>query len=455
MLKFDDLWCYEAVRLREQERPAVDDRQANERALNADGSQTDRLMARARALADSCGVQQACAETRSLMRVMTLLGCLTGFMGGVSAALASLGDSTQPVNVIWALISLLLLPTAMLLVWLASFAWSSDSGAWFGRLWQFVMARLVRSGPRALTWQAWLVVAQRTRSERWWLGLLTHTIWFSVLLGMVLGLITAFSLRHYTFVWQTTWLADAVFVQLAQAIGYLPSKLGFTMPGVDIIKASGNVAIDESSARLAWANWLAGTVVVFGLLPRLLAMVISGMILYHRHRDMPIKPDDAYGMAVRQKLDRLAAKSHVDGPPGVNDRWPKISGIAAESARSESAVVAVETRLEEALHAQLGTNVNVLASVDDRRSRNEAQQRLSELLPNRLLIVVDARQTPDRGLIRTIFAFGSQAVHTKVLLLHDGSTRARTQSWQQRLDSIGLTRDAPQDLLAWLRGERT
>jgi hypothetical protein len=128
MLKFDDLWCYEAVRLREQQPPALEDRDANDQALKASDDITSRLMARARLLSVSSGLARACHDAKTLMRVITLIACLTGFVGGVSAALASLGDSAQPVNVIWALISLLLLPTALLFVWLVACVVSSDTG---------------------------------------------------------------------------------------------------------------------------------------------------------------------------------------------------------------------------------------------------------------------------------------------------------------------------------------
>ncbi len=452
MLKLEDLWCYEAVRLREQQPPALDDREANQKALQAGDTMVSRLMARARTLSLALGLNSAREEAKTLMRAMTLVACFAGFVGGISAALASLGDSAQPVNVIWTLISLLLLPTAMLVVWLVSFLLSSDSAGSFGRLWQFAMGRVLRSGPRALTWKAWLVLAERTRSQRWWLALLTHTIWLSVLLGMVLGLVAAFSLRHYTFVWQTTWLTDGVFVQLAQAIGAIPSKLGFTVPGADIIKASGNVAIDEPSARLAWANWLVGAVLVFGLVPRLLAMLVSGVALRQKYRHVQIKADDTYALALRQKLQRLSTPSDVDGPPGAGDEWPKLKGIAAHEAKSDAAVVALETAIGDTLPARLEAGVQMLPTVDDRRSRDDAKQRLTQTLPHRLLVVVDARQTPDRGLIRTILTLGKLAVGTQVLLLHTDSQRARTDSWRERLDCIGLTLKNPDELVTWLNG---
>lgn len=452
MSKLEDLWCYEAIRLRELQPPAIDDGQANQKALQAGDTLVSRLMTRAHVLSLASGLDASREEAKTLMRAMTLVACLVGLVGGISAALASLGDSAQPVNVIWTLISLLLLPTVMLGVWLISFVWSSDSAGWFGRLWQFAMGRLLRSGPRALTWKAWLVLAERARSQRWWLALLTHTIWLSVLLGMVLGLVAAFSLRHYTFVWQTTWLTEGVFVQLAQAIGVIPSKLGFTVPAADIIKASGNVAIDEPSARLAWANWLVGAVLVFGLLPRLLAMLVSGVALRQKYRDVQIKLDDTYALAVQQKLQRLSSPSVVDGPPGANDAWPKLTGVAAHEAKSEAALVALETAIGDALPARLHGGVQTLPAVDDRHSRHDAEQRLAQTLPHRLLIVVDARQTPDRGLIRTILTLGNLAVHTQVLLLHTDTARARTDSWRERLGDIGLTLKNPDELVTWLNG---
>lgn len=454
MFKFIDLWCYEAVRLREQTPPSLDDQQANQVALDASNNLAKRLVVRARSLAGASSLTAACQELLSLMRVSVLLAMGLGLLTGISAALASLGDTSQPVNVIWALVSLLLLPTVMLFIWFAMFVVTSDSGGWFGRLWQFTIGRLLRDGPRAMVWRAWLQLVQQARSERWWLALLTHTIWFSVLFGMVLGMFTAFSLRHYTFVWQTTWLSDGVFVQLAQSIGALPGKLGFTVPNAQTIQASGNVALDEPSARLAWANWLMGAVVVFGLLPRLIAMVTSALALRYRYRALSMTLNDAYALSLGHKFDRLTMRSQVDGPPGAQETWPQISGIAPEDALSDAAVVALETRLGENLHEQFGVHATVLPPLDDRASRKQAQERLLELKPRRLLVVLDARQTPDRGLVRTLLALGSHAVDTKVLLQQVDDERARLSAWRARLADIGLPTDLGRsdDLVAWLRG---
>jgi len=454
MLKFNNLWCYEAVRLREQRPPALDDHKANEQALASASDLSGRLVARAQVLAAGTGLKTAFVEARSAMRYSALAVSALGFLAGISAAMASLGDSTQPVNVIWALVSLLLLPTLMLVVWLASFMVSSETSGWFGRIWQLTLGRLLRSGPRALVWQAWLALAQQARSERWWLGLLTHTIWFSVLLGMVLAMFTAFSLRHYTFVWQTTWLSDGVFVQFAQAIGAWPSSLGFTVPDVQTIRDSGNVALDAPGARLAWANWLMGAVVVFGLLPRLLAMMASAFMLRHLHRRLRLRLHDAYALAIGHKFERLTASSQVDGPPGAQESWPQIFGIAPEEARTDAVVAVLEASLDDEVHSQTGVQTTVLPPIDDRASRKQAQARLSQLKPKRLLVVVDARQTPDRGLMRTLIDLGSQAVSTRVLLLHPEDARARLPAWHERLKAIGLPTDATSSdaVMTWLRG---
>ena len=453
MSKFNNLWCYEAVRLREQRPPSVDDQTANEKALESSSDIAARLFARARVISGGTGLQTAFVEARSAMRLSALAVSVLGLLAGISAAMASLGDGTQPVNVIWALVSLLLLPTLMLVIWLASFMVSSESGGWFGRLWQLTLGRLLSAGPRAIVWKAWLALVQRARSERWWLGLLTHTIWFSVLLGMVLAMFTAFSLRHYTFVWQTTWLSDGVFIQFAQAVGAWPSSLGFTVPDVQTIRDSGNVALDVPGARMAWANWLMGAVVVFGLLPRLLAMTASILMVRHLHRRLMLKLDDAYALAIAHKFERLVANSQVDGPPGAQESWPQISGIAPEDALTDAAAAVLEASLSEAVHSQLGIDTALLPPIDDRASRKQAQEHLSQLKPRRLLVVLDARQTPDRGLMRTLLDLASQAVNTRVLLLHHQDARARLPAWQERLQAVGLPSESAnaEDILAWLR----
>ncbi|MDT6082635.1 DUF2868 domain-containing protein, partial [Streptococcus pneumoniae] len=67
------------------------------------------------------------------------------------------------------------------------------------------------------------------------------------------------------------------FIQLTQALGALPSLLGFAVPDEAMIRASGDSQPALDVARQAWASWLLGVVLVYGLLPRVL---LAGLCLW-------------------------------------------------------------------------------------------------------------------------------------------------------------------------------
>ena len=456
MKKFDRMWCYEMVRLREQGAITTHDHHdshANQIAIEQANSTELRLLTRAQTQSQVLGLQQAQSQVRMAMRMGLFAVWVVSLLLGISAGLASLGDSSQPVNVVWAIGSLLLLPTIMLLAWLLTFLLRATTGGWFGQGFELLIGKVLNQGKTTDAWRAWLRLALRAKAHRWWLALLTHSIWLWLLTGMILALLVAFSLRHYTFVWQTTWLSPDVFVQFAQAVGALPAKLGFVMPDSAAIKASGNVALDEPVVRLAWANWVVGALLVFGWIPRLLMALVSWGVLRRLYSRCQIDQQEAYALQIRQRLERLASKSEVDAPPGSVEPWQHIVGIDPGESGSDAAVVVVEAELPSTLHGKLPAQAALLPPVDDRESRQQSLDRLRQLKPARLLVIADARQTPDRGLVKAIVMFGSQAVQTRVFLLHLDDERARRTAWTKRLDSLGLAMPVsdPSVLVQWLR----
>ncbi|UOD50554.1 DUF2868 domain-containing protein [Orrella daihaiensis] len=438
MNKFDQAWCYEIVRLHEHDGNRLDDGHANLRAIETGPPIEKQLLTRALALTRSASLNRSLSDTRRVMRIILLAVWVISFLTGASAGLASLGDGTQPVNVIWAIGALLLLPTTMLLVWLLMFVIRAGSGGWLGHWLEWLAGKFLRKGDTAIAWRAWLRMAARARTHQWWLAFITHTAWFWVLSGMLVSLLLAFSLRHYTFVWQTTWLSEDVFVQFARTVGTLPAQFGFAMPTAADIRMSGNIPVDDPAVRLAWANWLVGALLVFGWIPRLVLAMLSLFLLQRANARYRIDAHDAYALQIQHKLEQLARVYGVDAPPGPVMVRQRLVGIESDQALSPSVVAVLETDLPTQLHAQMPVDTVLLPPVDDYVSRKQTEQRLLELKPHRLLLIADARQTPDRGMMRTILAFGSRAVHTEVYLLHSDDERARVASWEKQLSEINV-----------------
>src|SRR5690606_9861504 len=111
----------------------------------------------------------------------------------------------------------------------------------------------------------------RAGALRWLFGAVSHLLWLTALCAALAALLVALSTASYRFVWATTLLAPDTFVWLTQAIGWLPAHLGFPMPDADVIRASDGAQTVAANAQVRWSWWLIGVLVVYGILPRLLA----------------------------------------------------------------------------------------------------------------------------------------------------------------------------------------
>jgi hypothetical protein len=438
MQYLDDAWRYELVRLNESESTWLNDTLANREAVQQTDSGLPRLWRRAQRLAPGLDAAAAMQRVTSTLRASAMALGLLAVVFGLSAGLATLGDAGEPVNVIWALLAVLLVPTLSLLLWIVSCLLPQAKGGWLGQAWEWVANRWLSRGKAARAWRAWSNVAEERQATQWWLAVVTHSLWVATLAGTLLAFLVAFSLRHYTFMWQTTWLEATVFVELAQAISAVPAWLGFNVPEPQTILMSGNQAIDQSIIRMQWAHWLVGAVLVWGLLPRLIALSASAFFLRRCYANVGPLPKDAYALLVQERLDKVAREISVDGPPGQLDQWPQAVFLSPQKCRDTRVAVALETAWLEESRAALPGAVHVLASVDDRVSRQEALVQLQSLAPSHLLIVVDAQNTPDRGLLNTILAFTPHTGCARVYLKSADGARNRTAQWQDKLQVIGL-----------------
>ena len=116
--KLQRLWLCEAVRLREEHAGLLEDSEANRRAQAAGGDLATRIEQRALHLAERDGQVQAQRHWLQGARLALLLLGLLALASGAGLAVAALGDGQSPVNVFWALGSLLGLHILMLLGWL-------------------------------------------------------------------------------------------------------------------------------------------------------------------------------------------------------------------------------------------------------------------------------------------------------------------------------------------------
>jgi len=436
----DRLWLTEAVRLREEHAGPLDDAEANRQARAQGGELPELIEHRALWLARRDGLIDALRHWRQGARLAGFALVLLALLTGAGLAFAALGDGIRPVNVFWALGSLLGLNLLTLLGWLLSFVFAGDAGGALGRLWLWLSEKLARDARAVQLAPALLAVLEQRRLGRWLLGLGVHGLWLVAMASALLTLLALLATRRYGFVWETTILGESTFVSLTQALGALPSLLGFSVPDIAQIRASGDLASDAESARQSWAGWLVGVVLIYGLLPRLLLALFCHWRWRRGRAQLRL---DLQLPAYRLLRERLQ-------PPterlGINDAAPPqlhTPSAGAQLDGSEGAVlVGIELDQSHPWPPKLPKTVADAGVLDDREQRRRLLEQLTRFPPQRLAIACDPRRSPDRGTLALIGELSRCAAESRIWLLQPPTGEAldshRLQDWHQALDGLGL-----------------
>ena len=433
-----NLWLTETVRLREEHAGPLDDLEANRLARAAGGDLPSRIQRRALWLAERDGLTTALKHWLQGARLALVLLMILAMLSGAGLAFAALGQT--PVNVFWALGSLLGLNLILLLSWALGLIFAGEHGATLGRLWLWLSEKLARDAKAAQLAPALLLMLQRKKLNRWALGALVNGLWLLVMLSALVLLLTLMATRRYGFVWETTILSADTFIHITQALGHLPSLLGFNVPTVDMIRASGDGALDIESARQAWATWLVGVLVVYGVLPRLMLALLcfwrwnSGKAALRLDLNLP-------GYA--QQRERLMPSSER---LGVNDPEPpqmhRVESGVSEHASEGALLVAIELDEQRPWPPALPKNVSNAGILDSRESRHKLLEQLSRFPPARLAIACDPQRSPDRGSLALIAELARSAGETRVWLLQPPPGAAldaeRLGDWHIALQQLEL-----------------
>ncbi|VFR82887.1 probable integral membrane protein NMA1899 [plant metagenome] len=451
-------WLAETLRLREAHWGPLEDGDAVRQARAQGGSLRDRMLARADILADDSGLARTVADWRrgSLVALLVLLA-LT-LLGGAAAAMGALGGGDRPVNVTWALGALLGLHVLTFLLWPVGLLLRSD-GAWLGQAWLWASRKLARGPDAALAPQAFMTLLARHGGLRWWLGAITHGAWLLGLSAMLATLLAALSARRYTFAWETTILPPETFVRLAEMLGWLPARLGFPVPDAQAILASDGMQAVPAAVQAQWSGWLVGAVLVYGIAPRLLALLLCGVQLLRVRARLSLDPSLPGLAGLRDRLQPPTESLGVDaaaGEPALPRHTPRLT--QPDDACNGPTLVGIELPAD-LPWPQLPPGMVDAGIIDTREQRHALLERLTRNPPTRLLLVCDARQTPDRGTLRLVVSLSGLAPRTRVWLrASDRAEDARVQGWEKQLQEAGLpdddvTRDGHAALNWLLKGD--
>ncbi|OPK07321.1 DUF2868 domain-containing protein [Pseudomonas sp. VI4.1] len=440
MTELNNLWLTETIRLREEHAGPLDDLEANRLARTAGGDLPARIQRRALWLAERDGLTHALHHWRQGARLALLVMAVLAVISGAGLAFAALGDGQTPVNVFWALGSLLGLNLILLLSWALGLVFAGEHGATLGRVWLWLSEKLARDAKAAQLAPALLLLLQRQKLNRWALGVLVNGLWLLAMLSALVILLMLMATRRYGFVWETTILGGDTFVAMTQALGALPALLGFSVPTVEMIRASGDAALNIDSARQAWAAWLVGVLLVYGVLPRLLLALFcrwrwtTGQATLQLDLNLP-------GYA--QLRERLMPTSER---LGISDAAPEqlhqIENGVSDLPSDGALLVAIELDDQRQWPPQLPKTVSNAGILDSRESRHKLLEQLSRFPPARLAIACDPRRSPDRGSLALIAELARGASATRVWLLPappgEALVAERLGDWHVALQQLEL-----------------
>ncbi|RON19177.1 hypothetical protein BK660_19190 [Pseudomonas brassicacearum] len=434
------LWLTETVRLREEHAGPLEDMEANRLARSAGGDLPTRIHRRAMWLAERDGLANALQHWLQGARLALIVMAVLAVISGAGLAFAAMGDGQTPVNVFWALGSLLGLNLILLLSWALGLIFAGEQGATLGRLWLWLSEKLARDAKAAQLAPALLLLLQRHKLNRWAVGTLVNGLWLLAMLSALVILLTLMATRRYGFVWETTILSADTFVAMTQALGALPALLGFSVPTVEMIRASGDAALNIESARQAWAAWLVGVLLIYGVLPRLLLMLFCRWRWKTGQGKLQLDLNLPGYAQLRERLMPTSERL------GISDAAPeklhRVESGVTDQQSDGALLVAIELDDQRPWPPQLPKTVGNAGVLDSRESRHRLLEQLSRFPPARLLIACDPRRSPDRGSLALIAELARNAAATRVWLLQAPPGEAldaeRLGDWHIALQQLEL-----------------
>lgn len=452
----------EAVRVHEETLGApLHEPRADEQGRAAAGGLERRIIARAGALSPAPALRAAFASLRTATQMAFTAGLVAALLAGGGAARLVLGAyDAEPVNFFLSLTSLLGLHTVMLLVWLV-FMLLHPGGAAVGLLGGLVL-RLARRialwlnhGPLELAaLRAAGIALANPRLGRWTLSTISHSMWMAYLAGCLATVLLLLGTRQYDFVWETTILSERAYVAIARVLAVPVEFLGFPVPDAAQISGSRWTHPGELFAgRERWGSLLVGCLVVYGVLPRALALLVSLAGLLRARAAYRLDTSRPGFARLQGRLVSIAQPVGVvdpDEPAAAEPQAPAAGPAPQISGSGPVALVGLEIEPPQSgwPPAIAGLDWWDLGFAEDRKSRHDIARILAaaEQPPRAVVVACSLAATPDRGTGAFLFSLAQAGPAPVVLVATDGQrlrTRAPRGEAEQRIaDWRGLASHA-------------
>lgn len=414
---FTDRLLAESVRALEHDgAAAIDEGDAEQSAIAGGGDFEKRIVLRAGSLSIAGEMRTALRHVdRTTVTIVALLVVLALVAGAGAGRVLLDVDRETPVNFFRLVGALVGVQTVLLMAWLivmllkpaALASGSLGAVALGGSRW---LAAKFHKGPtHTAALQANGVVLARSPVGRWTLGAISHGVWVAFSAGALVLVTIMLSTGHYLFTWETTILSADTYRSLIRAVAWLPDAMGVPTPSEQQI-AEAQWPIDPqvaASAQRVWGNFLIGSIVVYGLLPR---MLLLGFCVQRRSRAKACWRLDTTRpgyLRLQSKLMPQTTSLGIVDADGAQDQSHATAAVATTATNTTRdvgppAILGLEIdKPQSTWPPQInGVAWNDLGFVDDGNDRRRALDQLTQpAAPPRIVVIVSAlTTTPDRGI---------------------------------------------------------
>ncbi len=427
---------------------ATDDAAAVAAARQADGSLETKIITRATALPAHGQLAAEISHLWTMLRgLVTLLFIVAAGAGAATARTAFATVDGTTVNFFWALASLLGLHLLSFVLWiiLLSAPRLSQGGA-LGRgalwLWRQAAERLGANRHRAAALQAFGTRYLGGKPGRWLASSLSHTVWFGYLGGATVMVVALLSAQRYTFVWETTILDAGAYTSLTAVLAALPAALGITVPDMAAAIAAEWPGSPDLAHQGLWSSLLVSALLLYGLAPRGVALLVTAVMcrraVSHTVLDMTIP---YYAELAARLTPTVTATRIVDGDtdrPTVYATPPALRDLPPPPPAGPVFLIGweVDTPHTGWPPPGAGTGAHDLGRRDGASELDAAINAIDSggQQPGRLIIVVDMRQPPDRG-VTTVLKRLRTAARGRAVVVLSGAAAMRQR--MQTEDAAG------------------
>lgn len=385
-----------------------------------------RLLHRAQHLVAQYSLQDTLSHAARTWGYSNLVLTFLAVVLGALAALPSIsGGST--LNIYWLLLVLVGFNVLSMSLWLVGVCIGtqnltsgvlSRASTWLPTLLGKTDARKGQAG------RAWVECHFGGAVGKWRFSQITQQLWLAYLCAGLAALVVVLITRQYDFVWGTTLLSDNAFVQLTSVLGQPLQALGFTTPSAQQVMETriGAGYILGAEHRYRWAQFLIGTLLVFGILPRLVLWFISSVLLGISRRQFTLDSYLPYYIHLRQQLMPIHGRSEIVDADTAVPLAPLGEGarqsVNAGQVPATAQWVAVELSNTVSWPLQQAGLQHNLGQVVDRASLEDIVQKIEAESITDLALAVVASRPPDRGLKRIVLSLSAAAGQTWLVLIH-------------------------------------